>query len=97
MYSNGKKPAIASVEISGFAIRSLISGSGVLKLKTTVKTAFILATVIDKEFGKTEINILTFGAANTWICNTLFGHNSSKSTGSRLFLANLRFSSYHYG
>lgn len=45
---------------TGSSGRRKLFKPGTLRLKTTIKTAFILATVIDAEVAKTEAGFLIF-------------------------------------
>lgn len=71
----------AEVEASKFAIRSLVSGARVLRLRAITRTASILAKVIDKEVVETEASFFAFGAIDTWRLNAFFDYNSSRSPG----------------
>lgn len=75
----------AKVKALEFAAKFLVQKSEVFGLRTTSEIASILAIVIDKEVGKTEISFLTSGIADTWMRNVFSGHNSGKSPSSSLF------------
>lgn len=55
--------------------------TGVLRLGSTPKTAFILVTVINAKVTKTKASFLAFKAIDIWKHNTISGYNSNKSAG----------------
>lgn len=58
---------------------------GASQPKTTIKTVFILAIVIDAKVAKVIASFLASRAMNIWKRNTFFDHSFSRSSDSEFF------------
>lgn len=65
LFSNDKGVATVEVEVSRFAVRSLVLETRVLGLGAIIKIVTILATFINKEANKTEASFLAFETTDT--------------------------------
>lgn len=67
--SSRRRWSVAKAKVLGLKVISIA--------KVTVKTAFMLATVINAEFAKIEASFLASGIIDTLRRNGFSGHNSS--------------------